>query len=49
MLPNMEAPAAWPPDALDGVIRAVAEKLEVGMGKVAQPLRIAVTGSAVSP
>jgi glutamyl-tRNA synthetase len=39
----------WTPEALDALVRAVAEELEVGMGKVAQPLRIAVTGSAVSP
>jgi glutamyl-tRNA synthetase len=26
-----------------------AEELEVGMGKIAQPLRVALTGSAVSP
>mgnify|MGYP001820191669 CR=1 FL=1 len=39
----------WTIETLDGVIRAVAEQLGVGMGKVAQPLRIAVTGSAVSP
>ena len=45
----MQAQEDWTPDPLDGVIRAVAENLEVGMGKVAQPLRIAVTGSAVSP
>jgi glutamyl-tRNA synthetase len=26
-----------------------ADELEVGMGKIAQPLRVALTGSAVSP
>jgi glutamyl-tRNA synthetase len=39
----------WSTAALDAVIRDVAEELEVGMGKVAQPLRVALTGTAISP
>jgi glutamyl-tRNA synthetase len=39
----------WTPEALDEAIRAVAEELEVNMGKIAQPLRVAVTGGSVSP
>jgi glutamyl-tRNA synthetase len=39
----------WTPDNLDHAVRATAEKLEVNMGKIAQPLRVAVTGTAVSP
>ena len=30
-------------------VEGVAKKLEVKMGKVAQPLRVAVTGNAASP
>jgi glutamyl-tRNA synthetase len=41
--------AVWEPDRLNETIRAVAEELEVGMGKIAQPLRVALTGTAVSP
>ena len=41
--------AVWEPERLDQVVRAVAEELEVGMGKIAQPLRVALTGTAVSP
>ena len=45
-LADMES---WKPEALHQVIRLVAEELEVGMGKVAQPLRVALSGTAVSP
>jgi glutamyl-tRNA synthetase len=42
-------PAAWEADALESAIRAFAEKEGVKLGKVAQPLRSALTGSAASP
>ena len=41
--------AVWEPGRLDEVVRLTAEELEVGMGKIAQPLRVALTGTAVSP
>ena len=40
---------AWKPEALNQVVRLVAEELGVGMGKIAQPLRVALSGTAVSP
>jgi glutamyl-tRNA synthetase len=49
MLARLEAQDDWAPDALNGVINDVAAELDVGMGKVAQPLRVALTGSGVSP
>ena len=39
----------WEPEALEEVIRGYAEELSVGAGKVIHPLRVAVTGRAVSP
>jgi glutamyl-tRNA synthetase len=36
-------------DAVEPALREVSERLGVGMGKVAQPLRVALTGSAASP
>ncbi|PQJ59791.1 glutamate--tRNA ligase [Vibrio chagasii] len=33
----------------DGVIAAVCEELEIGMGKIGMPLRVAVTGGGQSP
>ncbi len=39
----------WDAPAIHGVIEQVAAELELGMGKVAQPIRVAVSGTAVSP
>ena len=39
----------WQGEALHGAVAAVAEALELNMGKVAQPLRVAITGAAASP
>ncbi|MEO0617275.1 MAG: glutamate--tRNA ligase [Pseudomonadota bacterium] len=39
----------WQPEALGGVVEGVAESLGLGMGKVGQPARVAVTGSGASP
>ncbi|WP_423822496.1 glutamate--tRNA ligase [Salinisphaera sp. SPP-AMP-43] len=40
---------AWEEEAVAATVREVAESNEVGMGKVAQPIRIALTGGPVSP
>jgi glutamyl-tRNA synthetase len=40
---------SWTHDALEGTVRAVAEAEGQKLGKVAQPLRAAITGSTVSP
>jgi len=39
----------WESEALHQVIINLAESLGLGLGKVAQPLRVAVCGSGVSP
>jgi glutamyl-tRNA synthetase len=39
----------WAPEPLHAAVAAVAEALSVNMGKVAQPLRVAVVGRAASP
>lgn len=39
----------WTPEAIEEKIRIVAEGAEIGLGKVAQPLRAAMTGQTVSP
>ena len=39
----------WTPLAVHDVLAKVAETLGLGMGKVAQPLRVAMTGTQVSP
>ncbi|MBU0638782.1 MAG: glutamate--tRNA ligase [Planctomycetes bacterium] len=47
--PELEQLGDWSPAALERVIRAFAEARDLGLGKVAQPLRVAVTGTTVSP
>jgi glutamyl-tRNA synthetase len=42
-------PDQWHAEALHGEILAVAEAQALKMGKVAQPIRVAVAGTAVSP
>ncbi len=39
----------WSPEPIHAVINATAEELEVGMGKVGMPLRVAATGAGNSP
>lgn len=39
----------WQPEALQQVVNDAAEELELGMGKVGMPLRVAVSGSGQSP
>jgi glutamyl-tRNA synthetase len=39
----------WEPAGLNEAVRITAEELGLGMGKIAQPLRVALTGTAVSP
>ncbi|HAR80128.1 MAG TPA: glutamate--tRNA ligase, partial [Succinivibrionaceae bacterium] len=48
-LDALNALESWDPESIDKVVADVAAKHEVGMGKVGQPLRIAITGSAMSP
>jgi glutamyl-tRNA synthetase len=49
MLNKLQSQEDWSPGPLHDVIDQVAAELEVGMGKVAQPLRVALTGAGVSP
>jgi glutamyl-tRNA synthetase len=39
----------WEPETLERTVERVAQELELKMGKVAQPLRVAVVGRAASP
>jgi glutamyl-tRNA synthetase len=45
----LEGLQPWTVEAIEAGLRAAAEGLGVGFGKVAQPLRVALTGSAASP
>lgn len=43
------AEADWTLDALESLLNGFCERRQLGMGKVAQPIRVAVTGSTISP
>ena len=40
---------AWQPERIETTVAQTAERLELKLGKLAQPLRVAVTGTAMSP
>ena len=40
---------AWTTDAIEGALRTMVGNLGIGLGKGLQPIRVAVTGSSVSP
>ncbi|GAB5378669.1 MAG: glutamate--tRNA ligase [Aliiglaciecola sp.] len=46
---KLDALEDWTPENIQQEINATAEELEVGMGKVGMPLRVAVTGAGNSP
>lgn len=49
LLDKFKALADWNPEAIEAVIQNTCEELELGMGKVGPALRVAVTGTAMSP
>ncbi len=44
-----ELPEPWTPESVEPVIRGLAERFEVGAGRVINPLRLALMGQGVSP
>jgi glutamyl-tRNA synthetase len=46
---RLAALVAWTADSIGSALHATTESLGIGMGKVAQPLRVAITGTQVSP
>ena len=49
LLPKLEAANRWKAEELEEIVRTYAEAMGAKLGKVAQPLRAALTGKAVSP
>ncbi|MBE9526710.1 MAG: glutamate--tRNA ligase [Proteobacteria bacterium] len=49
MLERFTAVEQWDGEALHQIVLDVTEELDLKLGKVAQPLRVAVTGSGMSP
>ena len=48
-VPEALGGVAWEEEPLETALRGLAERLAVGFGKLAQPVRVAVTGTTVSP
>lgn len=46
---ELEKLPEWRHDGIDAALKTLAERAGVGMGKIAQPIRVAVTGNVVSP
>ena len=46
---KLAAMAELTEQGIEDMLRALAEEHKVGLGKVAQPLRVAITGSTISP
>jgi glutamyl-tRNA synthetase len=46
---DLSALAAWEAEPIHAAVNAIAERMELKLGKVAQPLRVAVSGGTVSP
>jgi glutamyl-tRNA synthetase len=49
LLPSLEAVEPWMAERVEGCVRAFAEETGRKLGKVAQPLRAALTGKTTSP
>jgi len=45
----LEAVSAWEADVVQACINDVAAEFDLNMGKIAQPLRVAITGGSNSP
>jgi glutamyl-tRNA synthetase len=46
---TLTALTPWMPDGIHGAVHALAEQRGIGLGQVAQPIRLAVAGMAISP
>ena len=46
---RLSASSDWTLEALEATVKALAEDLGLGLGKLAQPLRAALTGTTISP
>jgi glutamyl-tRNA synthetase len=49
VLQKLSALTEWVAPALHDAVNQTATELSLGMGKVAQPIRVAVSGGTVSP
>jgi len=47
--PRLADQQDWSARALQALLESITAERAVGLGKVAQPLRVAITGSSISP
>lgn len=47
--PILENMPGWSADAIEQAVQQFCEQKQLGLGKIAQPLRVAISGSTVSP
>jgi glutamyl-tRNA synthetase len=46
---QLSALGAWTVESVHAALQATGDALGLGLGKIAQPLRVAITGTQVSP
>ena len=49
LLPKLESIADWSAESLEELVHTICEEKECKMGQIAQPIRVAVSGSTISP
>jgi glutamyl-tRNA synthetase len=49
LLKELTALSSWNAEAIHALVKSVAEQSDLKLGKLAQPLRIAITGGTISP
>ena len=49
LLPVLRELKSWDPPAIEAAVKSYAEGRQLGLGKVAQPIRIAISGTTISP
>ncbi len=49
LLPRLESHEPWTAESIEAMLKALCEEQSLGMGKVAQPIRVAVSGGTISP
>ena len=47
--PVLAAVDPWNHEAIESAVKSFAERRQLGLGKVAQPIRVAITGGTISP
>lgn len=49
LLPRLESQSDWSAEAIEALLQSICAERDAKLGQVAQPLRVAITGTTVSP